>query len=241
MDLIKRINFLIVSPLPTHSPTSHSILSSVYRVLRIFARILLDNVESYITKEAAKELRNKLSARGEQQDHDYDEILKRIIVSVQHPSDDDSDNAEEVVYEKKYFDYLPNDLDSEDVTDEDATHELVKSVGDVMSSEHERPADNGRRVNSRKFKRDLSRPKRQSIFYVPVPLVRYSPYPNADFYYPQDFHRFQPYPAASSVQNRFSDVRPNHPNPWSPQYNPGKFHAPNNFYLPALMPSKPNK
>lgn len=158
-------------------------------------------------------------------------------MSVQHPSDDESDNAEEVVYEKKYFDYLPNDLDSEDVTDEDVTHELVKTFADVMSSEHEKSADNGLRINSRKFKRDLSRTKRQSIYYVPVPLVHYSPYPNADFYYPQAYQRFQPYPAASSFQNRISDS----PNPWSPQYNTGKFHAPNNFYLPALMPSKTHK
>lgn len=198
----------------------------------IVARIL-DNAESYITKEAAKELRNKLSAHGTQQDYDYDEILKRIIMSVQPPSDD---SPEQIVFEKKYFDYLPNDLDSEDETDEDSTQELVKSYGDLISVEHENEGDNVRRVNSRKFKRDLtgnSRQKRQSIYYYPLPLVHYSPYPNVNFYVPNDFPE---YPAASSLQKRISSESYNNPNPWTPQNNPGNFHAPHNFYLPALKP-----
>lgn len=188
----------------------------------------LDNVESYITREAAKELRNELSAQGEQQD-DYDEILRRIIMSVQQPND----NAEQIVYEKKYFDYLPNDLDSEDVTDEDSTHELVKSLDDsVYSKEHEAVRDNVRRVNSRKFKRDLkaqNRVKRQSIYFVPVPLVRYHPFPNVDFYAPHNF----PAPSPITFQSRFDS---NQANPWLPQNNPGKLHAPHNFYLPAAFP-----
>lgn len=204
------------------------LLTPVCSPVRIVARDS-DNAESYITKEAAKELRNKLNAHEKQQDYDYDEILKRIIMSVQQPSDD---NAEQIVYEKKYFDYLPNDLDSEDVTDEDSTQELVKSFGDVMSPEHEIVGDNARRVNSRKFKRDLtsqSRARRQSIYYVPIPLVHYSPYPNVNFYYP---HHFQEYPAASSIQSSYSS------HPWLPQNNPGRFHAPNNFYLPPRPSTK---
>lgn len=143
------------------------------------------------------------------------------------------ESADQVVYEKKYFDYLPNDLDSEDVTDEDSTHELVKSFGGVMPAEHETSEDNARRVNSRKFKRDLtdqSRAKRQSIYYVPLPYYHYSPYPNADFYFPQEF---QPYPAASSLQSRYSQV-----NPWSSPNNLPNFHRPGNFYLPAKPVNK---
>lgn len=156
-------------------------------------------------------------------------------MSVQQPNDD---SAERVVYEKKYFDYLPNDLDSEDVTDEDATHELVNSSVDILATEHEASKENVRRVNSRKFKRDLtsqSRPKRQHFYYVPVPLVHYSPHPNFDFYFPQDMQ-----PAASTAfQSRFGEdsfirnPRPN-PNPWHPQNNPGKLHPPYNTYLPAM-------
>lgn len=190
---------------------------------------LPDNVESYITKEAAKELRNKLSARGgEQQDHDYDEILKKIIMSVQL-----DDNSEQIVYEKKYFDYLPNDLDSEDVTDEDSTHELVALLDkDVYSKTHEAVRDNGRRVNSRKFKRDLAsqeRAKRQSIYFVPVPLVHYNPYPNVNFYAPPNF----PELPSTNIQSNFDR---NQANPWQPQNNPAKLHAPYNFYLPAALP-----
>ena len=154
-------------------------------------------------------------------------------MSVQQPSNDSPD---QIVYEKKYFDYLPNDLDSEDVTDEDSTPELVKSFGDLMSIEHETEADNVKRVNSRKFKRDLtsnSRQKRQSIYYYPLPLVHYSPYPNVNFYVPKDFPE---HPAVSPTQNRLSSESYNNPNPWNPQSNPGKLHVPYNFYLPAVRP-----
>lgn len=153
-------------------------------------------------------------------------------MSVQQPNDD---SPEQIVYEKKYFDYLPNDLDSEDVTDEDVTHELVKSLEEVASKEHEIVGGNVRRVNSRKFKRDLTsrdRAKRQSIYYVPVPLRRYTPYPNVDFFFPHDFPA---YPAASSYHNQL--YLP--PNPWTPQNNPGNFHAPYNYYLPAISPNRP--
>lgn len=132
----------------------------------------------------------------------------------------DDDDEDKTLFEKKYFDYLPNDLDSEDVTDEDATLELVN--GDVLAK-----LDSRRRVNSRKFKRDLTsqeRAKRQSIYYVPLPLLHYSPYPNVDFYYPQEFRA---YPSFNSFQSRIDS------NPWHPQNTPGKLHPPSNFYLPA--------
>ncbi|CRK87014.1 CLUMA_CG000833, isoform A [Clunio marinus] len=194
-----------------------------------------DNSESYITKEAAKELRSKLRARDDQREKDYDDILTRIIMSVQQSHED---NYNQALFEKKYFDYLPNELDSEDISDDDSPYELVKSVDTVMSEESDK---NARRVNSRKFKRDVTsggksqdRVKRQSIYYVPVPLIHYSPYPNIDYFYPQTI---PDYPAASSIQNRFIPdnvlKRNANLNPWHPQANTGKFHTPYNFYLPS--------
>lgn len=173
--------------------------------------------------------------RGELRDQDYDDILRRIIVSAEQPSSDD--NAERIVYDKKYFDYLPNDLDSEDVTEESL--ELRKQLDDVLSLEHDAPRYNGRRVNSRKFKRDtaeVSRKKRQGFIIYPVPLVHYPhfyPSYNADFYFP----------AASSVVTRWdappsNSFAPLNTNPFHPNNNPNRFHPPGNLYLPALRPGK---
>lgn len=180
-----------------------------------------------------------------QQDSDYDEILKRIIMSVQQPAF----NSKQVVYEKKYFDYLPNDLDSDDVTDEDSAHELVEPANDALSPDYEYVGDNVRRVNSRRLKRDISsqqlqqRDRRQSIYIVPVPLVHRAPYPNIDFYFPYDLLSEQS--NANSYQSRFGSNQyippnPNYsPNPWTPQGNPHQqFHKPHNFYLPALPDNK---
>lgn len=138
-------------------------------------------------------------------------------------SGDDED--EEKTFEKKYFDYLPNDLDSEDVADEDATRELLKLENARV--------ENPRRVNSRRFRRDLlahHREKRQSIYYVPYPLVHVPYSPNVDFYFPQEYRYFAP--PQQSIHTRFDN-----PNPWHPSNNPGKLHPPSNFYLPA----KPGK
>jgi hypothetical protein len=203
---------------------------------------ITDNTESYITKEAAKELRIKLSSKGEQQDHDYDEILKKFLMNMKQTSDESMMLDEQIVYDKKYFDYLPNDLDSDDM-DEDSVQELVKSISDVMSAEHETATGHKeRRVNSRKFKRDLSsqsRPKRQSIYYyVPLPIAyssnRFSSHPYTDFVFPGPMN-YEPIPAASTqFQSRSSFISPPS-NPWHPR-NGGKFAPPGNFYLPPSVP-----
>lgn len=157
-----------------------------------------------------------------------------------HPNDN---TAERVVFEKKYFDYLPNDLDSEDVTDEDVTHELDK---DAVSPEHKiADENNARRVNSRRFRRDLSnesRRRRQSIIYVP--LVHYRPYSHVDFYFPQNFHSD---PMPSPFQTRYYARAPNptsflqnptnlntqsNTNQWA--YNPKMFSG--DRYLPPPNP-----
>lgn len=190
-----------------------------------------NDAESYITKEAAKELRSKLSNTKdaiEQQD-DYDEILKDIIKNMR--SREKPKQQKQIFYEKKYFDYLPNDIfsDSDDVTSEDLSHELVKSLSEYISSEEHKPSDQQkqmnnndetRRENSRKMKRDVSmqqddktnnnnndRSKRQSIIYVP--LVHYNPHPNTHFYYPPNdpfFHEFFPIASESRSDFRHSPI-----------------------------------
>lgn len=177
-----------------------------------------------------------------QQDGDYDEILKEIIMSLQKPAS----HPKQVVYEKKYFDYLPNDLDSEDATGEDSTRELVKPLSDAVASDYEYFGDDLPRANSRRLKRDISaaefqrRNQRQSIIVVPVPLVHRSPYPNIDFYFPHDLLSAQS--NAYPNQRGYNYIPPNpnlSPNPWTPQNNPRQqFHQPYNFYLPALPDSK---
>lgn len=152
-------------------------------------------------------------------------------MSVQQPDD----SPEQIVHEKKYFDYLPNDLDSEDVTNEDSSKELFKSYDRLKSAVQE--SEEVGPIKNQKFKRDLtshnSRQRRQSIYYYPLPLIHYSPYPNVNFYVPNDLLE---YPAASPTQSRFSTETSHNPNPWNPQNNSGKFHPPHNHYLPALRP-----
>jgi hypothetical protein len=189
--------------------------------------------------------------RGELRDQDYDDILRRIIQSVHHPS---NENTERNVYEKKYFDYLPNDLDSDDVTAE-LSDELAKPFDEVSP---DAAGEKGRRVNSRKFKRDVdaaSRKKRQGFIVYPVPLVQYTHYTPShyvDFYYPDQV------PAASSIVSRF-DAPPQHSipfpstfqspgyhyprppvnnNPFHPSNNANSFHPPGNTYLPPSRPGK---
>lgn len=156
-------------------------------------------------------------------------------MSVQQPVDGRAEN--QIVYEKKYFDYLPNDLDAEDVTDEDATHELAKSFEDAAVKQ-DAVHHNARRVNSRKFKRDLTRQgrvERQSIYYVPVPLNHYSPHPNIDFYFTPDFPVLHASPPLQSrftgVSNSANYIQSN--NPWSQPNRFPKVYPPYNFYLPA--------
>jgi hypothetical protein len=223
-------------------------------LIKIVSRVsFAESAESYITKEAARELRSKLSVREELRDQDYDDILRRIIMSVHQPSDD---NAERNVYEKKYFDYLPNDLDSEDVTAEETNVEQSKPRDDISSVKHD--AASGRRVNSRKFKRDVdaaSRQKRQGFIVYPVPLVQYSHYTPShflDFYFPDQM------PGASSIVSRFDappqpfipfpstfkspgyhyPPPPANNNPFHPSNNAKPFHPPGNAYLPPSRPGK---
>lgn len=192
------------------------------------------HVESFITEEAAKDLRHKLSAKGEQQD-DYDDILKKIIQSVRKQQATSTGN--ELVYEKKYFDVM-NDLDSEDFTDEDLTQEIEKtSHGDYQSAE----LSPIKRINSRRFRRDVThgtRKRRQSnyqLIYVPLHHVS-SSRPNVDFFFPADFD-FIPIDTRNSFQYSVPNPYPYNilkatygNNPWT---RPGKLYPPGNTYLPA--------
>ncbi|KAG5670084.1 hypothetical protein PVAND_000369 [Polypedilum vanderplanki] len=208
------------------------------------SRASSNDAESYITLEAAKELRNKLGLGKQHEDRqqdDYDEILKEIIRHLpkqQQPSQQPT----EIFFEKKYFDYLPNEIsDSDDITSEELSHELLKS--EYASSEEQRQHV----PHNERMKREISvqqaeRNKRQSIYYA-IPLTHYNPYPNVHFYYPIHdpiFNSFTHNIGAES-RNDFGQALPSNSiynNPWTPQNNPNmKFHAPNNFYLPPATPS----
>ncbi|XP_070498212.1 uncharacterized protein hdly isoform X2 [Chironomus tepperi] len=228
-----------------------------------------ETAESYITKEAAKELRNKLShikndGNAEEQQDDYDEILKEIIHSIQiQGSKEQPQKHPQIFYEKKYFDYLPNDISDSDDASEDLSHELGKKNNEYSSFEDEQHMainvdddekekhKNGKRI----VKRDVTqqnddnkaRVKRQNFYYVP--LNHYNPYPRFHFYYPsQDpfFTDIFNHLASESRQQSFPVAPPPSPqfqqgnNPWIPQNNPNlRLHQPYNFYLPAVSPPSP--
>jgi hypothetical protein len=220
----------------------------------------VEDAESYITREAAKELRTKLGigkhhegSPVEPQFDDYDEILKEIIRNLPKQQQ----QQPEVIYDKKYFDYLPNEIsDSDDVTSEELSHELVKMVSEYISAEDEQKQQHQQHMlnndgvvregSSGKTKRDVqqeekkTRSKRQSIYYA-MPLSHYNPYPNVHFYFPIHDPIFNSFPNTAAESRRdFAQVlpNPNYNNPWTPQNNPHmKFHSPGNFYLPPSTPS----
>jgi hypothetical protein len=177
-----------------------------------------------------------LSSSIEQQD-DYDEILKDIIRGLRVKPKTD----QQIIYEKKYFDYLPNEIvDSDDAASEDLTVESVNPDSDVESAE-----------NIKRKKRDTSvRDKRHYQIYH-QPLHHYTPYPNVQFYIPYDLFSdfsdhlpaFQPrsfYPQNSmpSYNSQPSYNYPSRFNPGSIVQNPtARFNPPGNFYLPP--PTQP--
>jgi hypothetical protein len=165
-----------------------------------------------LTEEAAEALKTKFNSP-----HDYDEFLQEII---KH-----SQNKRQIVYEKKYFDYLPNDgiSDSEDSS-------LDSPIEDWSEESH-------LKTEGRKFKRQtdedtLLRKTRQG--FLPIPLYHYSPYPNLHFYYPFDLFS----EVNTANENR---IYSSYNNPWTPQNNPKmKFHSPYNYYLPPAT-QKPHR
>lgn len=201
-----------------------------------------DDTESFITKEAAKELRHKLSSSIEQQD-DYDEILKDIIRGLRVKPKTD----QQIIYEKKYFDYLPNDIvDSEDVTSEDLTQESINlnsSNDDNVSSVKRNKRDTSVREKRHFF------PPGVEVYHQPLQLISSSPF--ATIYIPDEL--FSDYSNHISTYSRPRTFYPSLPIPNYPQpsfssqfnldsrfYNPGnpyhnptaRFHPPGNFYLP---------
>lgn len=199
---------------------------------------MADDTEAFITKEAAEELKNKFSssravgvAKNEQLD-DYDEVLKDMIRVFENRQ---KSNQQQFYFEKKYFDYLPNDIHDTE----------VDSLNEELNSEAINPSSGGgsgisiddeESVGAKRAKRDVeagSREKRQ-IWFAPIPLHHHSPVPNLHFYYPVDlFSDFnEPIPAYQS--RTFNN------NPWTPQSSPSfRFHPPGNFYLPPSSQPTP--
>lgn len=196
---------------------------------------MADDTEAFITKEAAKELRNKFSSSGgakNEQLDDYDEVLKDMIRVFQNHQKSD----QQFYFEKKYFDYLPNEVPDAE----------VDSLNEELNSESINPSSGGgssisiddeESIGAKRAKRDVknsqtgSRDKRQ-LWYAPIPLRHHSPVPNLHFYYPVDlFSDFnEPIPAFQS--------RTYNNNPWTPQSSPTlRFHPPGNYYLPPSPPT----
>lgn len=162
----------------------------------------------------------------DEQIDDYDEVLKDMI-RVFHNR---QKTEQQMYFEKKYFDYLPNEvIESEDSTSDDITYESINpsSGGGSPSIDDEEDSVGVKR----RAKRDIEnveqagRNKRQ-VWYS-VPLYYHSPLPNLHFYYPFDLFSdiSDPLPALPS--------RTYNNNPWSPQNNPSlRFYPPGNFYLP---------
>lgn len=183
-----------------------------------------------------------MSSSIEQQD-DYDEILKDIIRGLRVKPKTDQ---QQIIYEKKYFDYLPNEIvDSDDVTSEDLTHESESVNPDSESPE-----------NVKREKRDTSvREKRHYEIYH-QPLHHYTPVPRVNFYIPydlfSDFTAFAPrsfypqnnpapsyvQPPSYSIGSRFSPVSSY--NPGNPSHNPNvRYYPPGNLYLPPVPSTRP--
>ncbi len=167
-----------------------------------------------------------MSSSIEQQD-DYDEILKDIIRGLREKPKTDQ---KQIFYEKKYFDYLPNEiLDSEDVTSEDLTHESVN----VDSASGDESYESVSRA-----KRDANvRNKRQTWYHIP--LHHYSVRSNVHFYVPYDlFPEYNnPLPAFDS-RSYYPEI--SQYNPGNPFQNPfGRYHNPGNFYLPPATTTQP--
>jgi hypothetical protein len=212
----------------------------------------LDNAKSH---SHLKTTRKIFRQEREQQDHDSDEILSEIISNDREFIGDGE--GDRVIFEKKYFDILPNDLDSEDVEDDDVSDTAPISLS-ASSLESEDLVNNRRRVNSRRFRRDLtssSRQKRNFFYPYQQPVFsnnqnQYRPAPRqfiTDFYFPQELpydnipwnimvnRRHSPYHPPPTTQFYYDPV-PNY------QYVNNPYHPINNNRLkpgPTYLPPQP--
>ena len=181
--------------------------------------------ESFITKEAAEEMRLRLrdSKKSDADEEDYDEVLQELLQKSR------GKDHKKAIYDKKYFDYLPSE-EAEKYKypkEESASLENSKSDEDSKSSE-------GRRINSRRFRRDVpnnqGREKRhfyQLASQQPYEAIFREPY---HFYVPANPYRTQ-YVAAPAYQTISYIWQPefSHPNNFRPQEN----YQPGQTYLPA--------
>lgn len=190
-----------------------------------------------------------------EQSDDYDEVLKDMITVFQNRQ-----KSDQLYFEKKYFDYLPNEiLDSDDSTsfqneefNSESINLLNKGGNPSFDVDEEINADGRNRRTKRDVKNleaTAGRNKRQ-IWYN-VPLYHHNPVPNIHFYYPIDLFSdiSQPLPAYQSSRSSYNNPNPlpvfqpprsYNNNPWTPQNNPSlRFYPPGNYYLPPPSTQSP--
>lgn len=190
----------------------------------------------------------------QQQDHDHQdsgEVLRSEIIS--NDREFIGGDGDRVIFEKKYFDILPNDLDSEDVDDEDVFETAPISLSASSLEEAEDLVDNRRRVNSRRFRRDLTSLSRQKRnFYHPYQPISYhqpiSRHYVSDFYFPEELP-YDNIPFHNILNRRSPPYRPPQPLYYYPprndvndhQFASNPFHPMNNNRLkpgPTYLPPK---
>lgn len=177
--------------------------------------------ESFITKEAAEEMRLHLrnSKKTDNDEEDYDEMLQELLQKSK------GKDHKKPIYEKKYFDYLPSE--------EAEKHKYPKDESTSVSlenskSEEDSKSSEGRRINSRRFRRNvpnnMGREKRhfyQLASQQPYEAIFREPY---HFYVPADNHFRTQYVAAPAFHS-ISYV-------WQPEFSPPSFR-PHEGYQPA--------
>lgn len=184
----------------------------------------------------------------QQQSDDYDDVLKDMIRVFQNRQK----SEKQLYFEKKYFDYLPNEVAESDdsINNEEFNSESIinpssggggSNQQSVESDDDDEDGDGGVRRTKRDVRQQAAGRNKRQLWYS-VPLYHNSPVPNVHFYYPIDlFSDFpDPLPVFQSPRTSTYNNNNNNNNPWIPQNNPSiRFYPPGNFYLPPPPTTPP--
>jgi hypothetical protein len=215
--------------------------------------------ESYITKEAAKEFRQRVrSHKKPYSDTDYDDLIQEIEFKPKHKK------ASSDIYDKKYFDYLPAELNNDEQFENDE---------ETIKEHHKKGKHSKKRSHGHRSRRDVSQlaetsenvqqdkevAKRQTSFYPSQHLIdnergqAVGSYPVYKTKIGLGQGYYYPVPSNNPWSNKFYSLsRPyisNHylPVPVSPNYmyvappfQPFELYpTPNVYYNPAFPPVNP--